>query len=873
MSDPKRLQIATIGEPCLTAEGVRLRYTDMQISPKQAAFLSLTNREALFGGAGGGGKDLRISTEILTTGGWSTIGALKVGDRVLSHDGNPTTVIAKSDVFTDHKLYRVTMTDGEEIIASETHRWNVATERQRQNYQRTDPVFQSARRAKRVSRGRSDVERVDAIDRRAHGTADSARWHNSRRATEHREGHDRPSIWDYTTTMTTAEIIEVSAAERSRMAIPNGAPIYGDMWLSDIPPYTLGVWLGDGDSKEGTIAVAESDLATMTAELEADRWTVETSTVMPPRCEGYQPVHILRLVDPNGVSLRTKLDREGYLGNKHVPEWAVLAPYADRQALIGGFFDTDGYVCETRGRIEFCLAVQHMVEAVHTLLWSIGEQPTAVKHRKTRNQVEGFEGDAWRFQLSGSPTYLFRMPRKRDRLTAGSTTNRDYRYIASIEEIPPEPTQCIQVDNDRGLFRVGRTFLVTHNSVCGLAGALQFCDVPGYNALILRKNLTDLKLPDGLIDVSRDWLDGKGPRYNANDHRWTFPSGAVLQFGNMSKAGSELRYKSSQFQYIFFDELTEFPWQHQYTYMFSRLRKQKNSTFGAAPDGLTLNDVPLRIRAATNPGGVGQTWVSARFVSDEAIRPFMPAKLVDNPGIDHDEYRESLAELSEVERRRLEDGDWNVFEIPGALWKFSEIGHTDTVEIAASADVDVRAIAIDPSVSEETKHSDECGIIMGSITAGKVTVEADFSGKMHPDAWAKRAVLQYHAYGCTRLVVEDNQGGELVVSQVGNMADILGVARPRVVKVTAKESKEARAAKAHTAYGAQRLVLHNLGLQSGSFEAQLTSWIPGTGRSPDRLDAGVWLIRHLLFGDGDTATYRTPSTIRSIMSDRMAGSV
>ena len=407
-------------------------------------------------------------------------------------------------------------------------------------------------------------------------------------------------------------------------------------------------------------------------------------------------------------------------------------------------------------------------------------------------------------------------------------------------------------------------------SVALLMGALQFCDVPGYNALILRRKLTDLKLPDGLIDVSRDWLDGKGPTYNANDYRWTFPSGAVLQFGYMAQLGSEQRYKSSQFQFCGFDELTEFPWMEQYTYLFSRLRKGKGGHFGPSPDGLTLDDVPIRMRAATNPGGPGVTWVKDRFVDrSTATKPFMPALLSDNPGIDADEYRLSLAELSEVERQQLEDGNWDVSEVPGALWSFSEFKHTDRRSPAPVADIDVRAISVDPSVSEASKRSDEAGLVMGSLTDGVVTIEADFSGKMHPDDWAKVAVLQYHAWGCSRLIVEDNQGGELVVSQVGNMADVLGVERPNVVKVKAKESKEARAAKVHTAYVPGK-VLHLLELRSGAMEAQMTSWVPGVGSSPDRLDAAVWLVRNLLFGDGDSATYRTPATVRSRMSGQMA---
>lgn len=404
-------------------------------------------------------------------------------------------------------------------------------------------------------------------------------------------------------------------------------------------------------------------------------------------------------------------------------------------------------------------------------------------------------------------------------------------------------------------------------SVALLMGAAQFADVPGYNALILRRTLADLKLPDGLIDVSHDWFAGKGPTYNGNEHVWTFPSGAKIQFGYMTHLGSEQRYKSSQFQFIGFDELTEFPWESQYTYLFSRLRKGKNTLYGAAPDGLTLNDVPLRVRGATNPGGPGVTWVKARFIELETrSKPFMPALMADNPGMDVEEYRLSLAELSEVERQNLEEGNWDVSEVEGALWTFASISHTDG-PIADASKVDVRAIGVDPTVSEAGPKSDEAGIVMASRTDGIVTVEADFSGRMHPDVWARVAVQNYHAYGCSRIVVEDNQGGEMVVTQIGLAADVLGVERPRVVKVRAKESKEARAAKVRTAYGPVNKIVHLIDLRSGAMEAQMTSWIPGDGKSPDRLDAMVWVERNLLYGDGDAATYRTASPVR----DRMGG--
>lgn len=423
-------------------------------------------------------------------------------------------------------------------------------------------------------------------------------------------------------------------------------------------------------------------------------------------------------------------------------------------------------------------------------------------------------------------------------------------------------------------------------SIALLMAALQFIDVPGYNALILRRTLKSLKLPNGLIDWSHRWLgDIPGAHWNGNEFRWTFDTGpdtdpATLTFGYLSHIGSEDKYRSSELHFIGFDELTEFPWEEQYTFMFSRLRKAKN-LHGAAVDGTTLADVPLRVRGATNPGGPGMPWVKARFVAPEtAKRPFLASLLSDNPGIDADEYRRSLAELSEVERKRMEEGDWDAVEVKGALWRFRDFEWTQREAPRPVAEVNVRSIGVDPSVSEATEKADECGIVMGSITNGVVAAELDLSGRMHPDDWAKVVVTAYHEYGCSSVIVEDNQGKATLHTVLGNAADQLGLPRVRLFTINAKESKEARALPVSQAYRATpRRVLHDLPLKGGTLEAQLTSWVPRRGDSPDRLDALVWLVRHLLFGDGDAVTYRPApksaaaarSSVAAMMQGRMPG--
>ena len=70
----------------------------------------------------------------------------------------------------------------------------------------------------------------------------------------------------------------------------------------------------------------------------------------------------------------------------------------------------------------------------------------------------------------------------------------------------------------------------------------------------------------------------------------------------------------------------------------------------------------MRFRASANPGGTFGDFYYQRFFVDneEKKRIFVPAGLKDNPHLDEEEYRESLAELDDVTRAQLEDGNWEI---------------------------------------------------------------------------------------------------------------------------------------------------------------------------------------------------------------------
>lgn len=180
-----------------------------------------------------------------------------------------------------------------------------------------------------------------------------------------------------------------------------------------------------------------------------------------------------------------------------------------------------------------------------------------------------------------------------------------------------------------------------------LMAALQYVHVPGYSALILRKSFADLALPGAIMDRAKSWLIPKGVQWQDRDKVFTFPSGAKIQFGYLDHADSVYRYQGSELQFLAFDELTQFR-EREYLYLHSRIRKT------------TEAQVPLRIRNATNPGGIGHRWVYARFVDPETrgTRLFTPAKLEDNPHLNKDEYLQALSNLDPITRAQLERGEW-----------------------------------------------------------------------------------------------------------------------------------------------------------------------------------------------------------------------
>ncbi|MBY0442634.1 MAG: replicative DNA helicase [Mycobacteriaceae bacterium] len=71
----------------------------------------------------GVGKALALDTPLPTPTGWTTMGDVAVGDELLDADGQPTQVVAATEVLTHRPCYEITFSDGTVIVADAQHQW------------------------------------------------------------------------------------------------------------------------------------------------------------------------------------------------------------------------------------------------------------------------------------------------------------------------------------------------------------------------------------------------------------------------------------------------------------------------------------------------------------------------------------------------------------------------------------------------------------------------------------------------------------------------------------------------------------------------------------------------------------------------------
>ena len=212
-----------------------------------------------------------------------------------------------------------------------------------------------------------------------------------------------------------------------------------------------------------------------------------------------------------------------------------------------------------------------------------------------------------------------------------------------------------------------------------IADPVRYFSNPHARMLIVRRSTEELR---ELISVSKQLYPRAIPgiKFMERDKTWVAPNGSTLWMSYLDRDDDVMRYQGQAFNWIGFDELTQWPTPYAWNYMRSRLRATQAS------------GLPLYMRATSNPGGPGHQWVKKTFIdpntpnkafwatdeNGETIRwpvghsreneplfkrKFIPATLFDNPYLSEDGmYEANLLSLPEHQRRQLLEGDWDINE-------------------------------------------------------------------------------------------------------------------------------------------------------------------------------------------------------------------
>ena len=384
------------------------------------------------------GKAIRITCPILTTTGWSTMGQLEVGQYVFAPDGTPTRIQFCSDVMYGHKCYRVTLSDGSTIDADAEHNWVTWT------ITKAGP-----NRGKRIPG-------IVTTEQMAHSLRKGKR----------------------------GDLVHAIALTQ---------PLEFPEQELPMDPYTLGAWLGDGDSSGGAITGIDKEV-----------WeNIEKA--------GYA---ITGRTDPqrHGIlGLQGQLRVLGVLNNKHVPDMYLRGSIPQRLALLQGLMDTDGCV-DPNGHCEFTNKNEKLSAAIVELCRSFGMKPTMGCYEA---KLYGKScGNKYRVHFTPPPGFqLFRIARKQQRLDAIQTRRyHKYRMVTAVEEIPSEPVRCISVEHPSHLFLAGRGLVATHNTSLGRLAALKVCvDWPEWSRLRMGKELilADYPMPKRVMIICPDKSQAK----------------------------------------------------------------------------------------------------------------------------------------------------------------------------------------------------------------------------------------------------------------------------------------------------------------------------------------------------------------------------
>jgi phage terminase large subunit-like protein len=766
--------------------------------PEWSYYLILSGR--------GWGKDLDVATPLPTPTGWTTMGAVKVGDALLDEQGRPCRVLGKFYPETT-RAFRLTFSDGTSLVAGGEHQWVTLTHNERKRYLR------SAWGAQKT---------------------------------------DFPLNWVRLGEIRTTDDLVATFTHGSRGDLNHCIPITRPLELPDaqlpIPPWLFGYWLANGHSDAPCVTAGsyegdfDDDYVTWRLVVSGFSYRFQTR-----RYRGSSTICVRGLKIPDA---------------KEIPAAYLRASVSQRLQLLQGLMDGDGHAQSTNEMVEYCSTSERLARGVLELVRSLGERPAF------------YEGDATldgrvisrKYRIVWRPTLFnpFGLPRKQRRVhpPAAQGLRLRHRMVVSIEPLASAPkTACVMVDSPNSMYLAGEGMIPTHNTRTSAEDCAWYAQTHSGEIIhVVCPTDSDVRGvyfegPSGLLRfLPRASIAKaiKSPYYEV-----TLTNGAVIKGFSAEKPD---RLRGPQCHRAYADELAAWRTPKENS------KQVTSNAWDQLLFGLRLGRHP-RVIITTTPRPTplvrsiindpltlivrGSTFANAANLAPTALAAVKK------------KYDGTRLGRQELYGEVLDD-------VPGALW--TRLMIDDARKVVRIPDFERVVVAVDPSGvrNESDTGSDEVGIVVvAKGVDGRGYVLADWSCRMSPLGWGRRAIQAFHAFGADRIIGERNFGGAMVEHTIksidGNVAYREVVAsRGKVQRAEPISALYEQGRVSHIADDMLRRqgvndVPHDLLTQLEDQMCAMTSTgFLGDG-SPDRVDALVWGLTELFLGehfDGFLGHYR-----------------
>lgn len=466
----------------------------------------------------GGGKASPLSADVLAPDKWVKMKDLNVGDLICTPFSKPTRVLEIHPQGTK-EIYKIETSDGRIAEATLDHLWEVRTKKQVFKYRL------------------------------------------------HRENRNFSIL-------TTKELIDgMNNGKKYYLPIPKAQEFSEKEYL--IPPYVLGVMIGDGCLTDNNsdnrfiISNTEDDIIEKVGKLsECTRITRSTSS------------HNKCFYTPKSKEYKGYLRKIGlatYSYNKFIPQEYLWGSIEQRKQLLFGLMDTDGSV-DKKNAFSYSTTSEKLKDDFIYLCRSLGYICTVGIDKRNNKYTSGVAYDI-RIQTDD---VIFSSKKHMDRYNKNyelyiknrkyGKTN-DHVLIKSIRYDREEEAQCIYVEDKDHLY-ITNDFVTTHNTFGAILGTAEPSLDPNFRAIFIRKSLNDLKTAGSVVDTFKDAYGNTISVKVSENPRMTFPSGAYVEARQVQNEDPKKiieEWKGVQADLISWEELTSYEW-FTFMYIMSRCR-------------------------------------------------------------------------------------------------------------------------------------------------------------------------------------------------------------------------------------------------------------------------------------------------------------